>query len=87
MFDQPVAGSATVGAWYDAPSKLYEINVGRMVIEEMREMTGDEANFSEDNYPGPPVKMIAREIRRAWAVNNALPVEERESGLYVLEFG
>ena len=50
-----------------------------MVIEEMREMTGDEANFSEDNYPGPPVKMIAREIRRAWAVNNALPVEERES--------
>ena len=78
LFDRPVAGSATVGAWQDAPSKVYGINVGRMVIEEMREMDSDEANFSEDNYPGP-VKQIAREIRRAWAVNNAKPVEERES--------
>ena len=48
-----------------------------MVIEEMREMASDEANFSEDNYPDP-VKQIAREIRRTWAVNNAKPVE-RES--------
>ena len=53
-----------VGAWQDAPSNVYGINVGRMVIEEMREMASDEANFSEDNYPGP-VKQIAREIRRA----------------------
>ena len=78
LFDRPVAGSARVGAWQDAPSKVYGLNVGRMVIEEMREMASDEANFSEDNYPGP-VKQIAREIRRAWAVNNAKPVEERES--------
>ena len=49
-----------------------------MVIEEMREMASDEANFSADNYQGP-VKQIAREIRRAWAENNAKPVEERES--------
>ena len=78
FFDRPVAGSATVGAWQDAPSKIHGINVGRMVIEEMREMASDEANFSADNYPGP-VKQIAREIRRAWAENNAKPVEERES--------
>ena len=49
-----------------------------MVIEEMREMASDEVNFSADNYPGP-VKLIARELRRAWAENNAKPVEERES--------
>ena len=49
-----------------------------MVIEEMREMASDEANFSEDNY-SCPVKQIAREIRRAWAVNNDLLAEERES--------
>ena len=78
FFDRPVAGSATVGAWQDAPSKIDGINVGRMVIEEMREMASDEANFSADNYQGP-VKQIAREIRRAWAENNAKPVEERES--------
>ena len=78
LFDRPVAGSATVGAWQDGPSKVHGINVGRMVIEEMTEMASDEANFSEDNYPGP-VKQIAREMRRAWVVNNALPVEERES--------
>ena len=78
FFDRPVAGSATVGAWQDAPSKIDGINVGHMVIEEMREMASDEANFSADNYPGP-VKQIAREIRRAWAENNAKPVEERES--------
>ena len=63
-FDRPVAGSATVGAWQDAPSKVYGINVGCMVIDEMREMASDEANFSEDNYPDP-VKQIAREISRA----------------------
>ena len=78
FFDRPVAGSATIGAWQDAPSKIDGINVGRMVIEEMREMASDEANFSTDNYQGP-VKQIAREIRRAWAENNAKPVEERES--------
>ena len=77
FLDRPVAGSATVGAWQDAPSKIDEINVGRMVFEEMREMTNDEANFSTDNYPGP-VKKIAGEIRRAWAKHIAKPVEERE---------
>ena len=95
-FDRPVARSATVGAWQDVPSRIDGINVGRMVIEEMREMASDEANSSADNYQGP-VKQIAREIRRAWAENNAKPVEEREScqipgcqwpcGLYGLEFG
>ena len=70
--DRPVAGSA----WLDGPSIINGINVGR--IEEMREMASDEDNFSADNYPGP-VKQIAREIRRAWAENNAKPVEERES--------
>ena len=49
-----------------------------MVIEEMREMASDEANCSADSDPGP-VKRIARELRRAWAENNAKPVEERES--------
>ena len=78
FFDRPVARSATVGALQDAPSKIDGINVGRMVIEEMREMASDEANFSADNYQGPVIQ-IAREIRRAWAENNAKPVEERES--------
>ena len=50
---RPVAGSATVGAWQDAPSKVYGINVGRMVIEEMREMASDEANFSEGQLSRP----------------------------------
>ena len=75
FLDRPVAGSATVGAWQDAPSKIDGINVGRMVIEEMTEMANDEANFSADNYPG----QISREIRRACADNNAKPVEERKS--------
>ena len=66
------------GGRLDGPSIINGINVGRMVIEEMREMASDEANFSADNYPGP-VKQIARELRRAWAENNAKPVEERES--------
>ena len=78
FFDRPVAGSPTVGDWLDGPRIINGINVGRMVIEEMREMASDEANFSADNYPGP-VKRIARELRRAWAENNAKPVEERES--------
>ena len=78
LFDRPVARSATVGVWLDAPSKINGMNVGRMVIDEIREMASDEANFSADNYPGP-VRQIAREIRRAWAVNNAKPVEERGS--------
>ena len=76
--DRPVARSATVGAWQDVPGIINGINVGRMVIEEMREMASDEATYSADNYQGP-VKQIAREIRRAWAENNAKPVEERES--------
>ena len=78
FFDRPVAGSPTVGDWLDGPSIIDGINVGRMVIEEMREMASDEANFSADNDSGP-VKRIARELRRAWAENNAKPVEERES--------
>ena len=49
-----------------------------MVIEAMTEMARDDANFSEDNYLDP-VKQIAREIRRAWAKNNARPVEQRTS--------
>ena len=48
LFDQPVTGSATVGAWQDArgPSKVYGTSVGRMVIEAMTEIARDEANFS-----------------------------------------
>ena len=56
----------------------YEYKFYKYGIGTMREMSNDEANFSADNYPGP-VKQIAMEIRRAWAENNAKPVEERES--------
>ena len=78
FFDRPVAGSPTVGDWLDGPSIINGIDVGCMVIEELREMANDEANFSVDSDPSP-VKRIARELRRAWAENNAKPVEERES--------
>ena len=33
FLDRPVAGSATVGAWQDAPSKIDELYVGHMVFE------------------------------------------------------
>ena len=48
------------------------------MIEAMTEMTRNDAKFSEDNYPDP-VKQIAMAIRRAWAENNARPVEQRAS--------
>ena len=42
----------------------------------MREMTGNDANLSGDKYPDV-VKEIASETNRAWAENNAQPVEQQ----------
>ena len=42
----------------------------------MREMTGNDANLLGDKYPDV-VKEIARETIRAWAENNAQPVDQR----------
>ena len=42
----------------------------------MREMTGNDANLSGDKYPDV-AKEIARVTIRAWAENNARPVEQR----------
>ena len=66
FLDQPVAGSATVWAEQHISSKLDELNVGRMVFEEMRKMTYDEVNFHADNVSGH-VEKIAEQVRRAWA--------------------
>ena len=44
----------------------------------MTEMARNDANISGDNYPDF-VKQIARETMRAWAENNAEPVEQRAS--------
>ena len=80
LFGRPVTGSATAGARQDSrgPSKEYGTNVGRLVIEAMTEMARNDAKFFKDNYPDS-VKQIARVIRRAWAENNARPVEQRAS--------
>ena len=80
LFDRPVTESATAWARRDShgPSKEYWKNVGRPVIEAMTEMARNEANISGDNYPDF-VKQIARETMRAWAENNAEPVEQRAS--------
>ena len=43
-------------------------------MQAMREMTGGDANFSEDNYPDIVIN-IARTTMRAWAEHDALPVE------------
>ena len=78
--DSNLLESATAWARRDShgPSKEYWKNVGRPVIEAMTEMARNEANISGDNYPDF-VKQIARETMRAWAENNAEPVEQRAS--------
>ena len=80
LFDRPVTESATAWDRRDSqgPSKEYWNNVGRQVKEAMTEMTRNDANISGDNYP-EFVKQIARETMRAWAENNAEPVEQRAS--------
>ena len=80
LFDRPVTESAKAWDRRDSqgPSKEYWNNVGRQVKEAMTEMTGNNANISGDNYPDF-VKQIARETMRAWAENNAEPVEQRAS--------
>ena len=78
LFDRPVTESATAWDSQDSqgPSNTeYWNNVGRQVKQAMREMTGNDANISGDKYPD--VKEIAREMIRAWAENNAQPVEQR----------
>ena len=58
----------------DTNNKEYWINVNLQTREAMREMTGTDANLSGDKYPDV-VEEIAR--KRAWAENDALPVEQR----------
>ena len=79
LFDRPVRESAT--AWDSRDSQgssntEYWNNVGCQAKQAMREMTGNDANISRDKYPDV-VKEIARETIRAWAENNAQPVEQR----------
>ena len=75
--DRPTTESATEWDGKDPQgpnNKEYWINVNLQAREAMRKMTGTDANLSGDKYPDV-VKEIAR--MRAWAENNALPVEER----------
>ena len=79
LFDRLVTELATAWDSRDSqgPSNTeYWNNVGRQVKQAMREMTGNDVNISGDNYPDF-VKQIARETIRAWAENNAEPVEQR----------
>ena len=78
LFDRPVTESATAWDSRDSqgPSNKEYWNVGRQAKQAMREMTGNDANLSGDKYPDV-VKEIARETIRAWAENNAQPVEQR----------
>ena len=77
LFDRPVTESATAWAGRDShgPSEEYWKNFGRPVTEAMTEMARNDANISGDDYSD--VKQIARETMRAWAENNAEPVEQR----------
>ena len=78
LFDRPVTESATAWAGRDShgPSEEYWKNFGRPVTEAMTEMVRNYANISRDDY-SDFVKQIARETMRAWAENNAEPVEQR----------
>ena len=78
LFDRPVTESATAWARRDShgPSEEYWTNFGRPVTEAMTEMARNDANISGDDY-SDFVKQIARETMRAWAENNAEPVEQR----------
>ena len=81
LFDRPVTESATAGHSQDSqdPSNTeYWNNVGRQAKQAMREMTGNDSNLSGDKYPDV-VKTMAKVAIRAWAENNARPVEERSA--------
>ena len=79
LCDRPVMESETVWDNQDShdPSDMeYWGNVNLQAMQAMREMTGGDANFSEDKYPDI-VKKIARMTMRAWAEHDALPVEQQ----------
>ena len=79
LFDRPVTESATAWDSRDSqgPSNTeYWNNIGRQAKQAMREMTGNDVNLSGSKYPDV-VKEIARVTIRAWAENNARPVEQR----------
>ena len=70
-------GRRRVWAEQHISSKLDELNVGRMVFEEMRKITYDEVNYHADNVSGH-VEKIAGQVRRAWAEHIAKSAEEQE---------
>ena len=79
LCDRPVMESETVWDSQDSqdPSDTeYWGNVNLQAMQAMREMTGGDANFSENKYPDI-VKKIARMTMMAWAEHDALPVEQQ----------
>ena len=79
LCDRPVMESEMVWDSQDSQDQSdteYWANVNLQVMQAMREMTGGDANFSEDKYPDI-VKKIARMTMRAWAEHDALPVEQQ----------